>query len=91
VAERVAAYDEVLNTLVDAALAKVTVQQNGDMRKIAAYAAIITVPTMIAGIYGMNFKHMPELGTQYGYPVVLVVMVAVCGLLWRGFRRNGWL
>ncbi|UZJ23947.1 magnesium/cobalt transporter CorA [Rhodococcus antarcticus] len=91
VAERVAAYDEVLNTLVDAALAKVTVQQNGDMRKIAAYAAIITVPTMIAGIYGMNFEHMPELGTQYGYPVVLVVMVAICGLLWRGFRRNGWL
>jgi magnesium transporter len=91
VAERVAAYDEVLNTLVDAALAKVTVQQNGDMRKIAAYAAIITVPTMIAGIYGMNFDVMPELHTQYGYPVVLVVMVAICGLLWRGFRRNGWL
>jgi magnesium transporter len=91
VAERVQTYDEVLTSLVDAALAKVTVQQNGDMRKIAAYAAIITVPTMIAGIYGMNFDDMPELHTHYGYYVVLVVMVSLCGLLWRGFRRSGWL
>ena len=91
VAERVASYDEVLNTLIDAALAKVTMQQNNDMRKIAAYAAIITVPTMIAGIYGMNFENMPELGTTYGYPVVLLVMLTICAALWRGFRRNKWL
>ena len=66
-------------------------QQNGDMRKIAAYAAIITVPTMLAGVYGMNFDNMPELHTHYGYYVVLLVMVGACAALWRGFRRSGWL
>lgn len=91
VAERVASYDEVLTSLVDAALAKVTVQQNTDMRKITSWAAIITVPTMIAGIYGMNFDNMPELHTRYGYYVVLAVMAVVCGSLFRAFRRNRWL
>ncbi|GAB2929275.1 magnesium/cobalt transporter CorA [Rhodococcus aerolatus] len=91
VSERVASYDEVLTTLVDTAVAKLSVQQNNDMRKIAAYAAIITVPTMLAGIYGMNFDNMPELHTRYGYYVVLLVMLGSCVLLWRGFRRNGWL
>jgi len=91
VAERVSTYDEVLTSLVDAALAKVTVQQNTGMRKITSWAAIITVPTMIAGIYGMNFDNMPELHSQYGYYVVLAVMALACGALFRGFRRNGWL
>jgi len=91
VAERVSTYDEVLTSLVDAALAKVTVQQNTDMRKITSWAAIITVPTMIAGIYGMNFDNIPELHSQYGYYVVLAVMALACGALFRGFRRNGWL
>ncbi len=91
VGERVASYDEVLTSLVDAALAKITVQQNTDMRRITAWAAIITVPTMIAGIYGMNFTHMPELDSTYGYPAVLAVMLIACGSLFRGFRRNGWL
>ena len=89
VAERVADYDSVLTSLVDAALAKLSVQQNDDMRKIAAYAAIITVPTLIAGIYGMNFKHMPELSTQYGYPVVLLVMLTACAALWRASAATG--
>lgn len=91
VSERVASYDELLTTLVDAALAKITVQQNADMRRITAWLAIITMPMMIAGIYGMNFQHMPELNWRYGYYLVLAVIGLACGTLYRGFRRNGWL
>ena len=61
------------------------------MRKISAWAAIIAVPTMIAGIYGMNFQHMPELKALWGYPFALGLMVAVCGGLWKAFKRSGWL
>ena len=61
VTERVAGFNELLTTLVDAALAKITLQQNTDMRKITAWVAIIAVPTMVVGIYGMNFDYMPEL------------------------------
>ena len=68
VTERVAGFDELLTTLVDAVLAKITMRQNNDMRKITAYAAIISVPTMIAGIYGMNFDYMPELHWQLRLP-----------------------
>lgn len=60
-------------------------------RQLAAWAAILAVPTAIAGIYGMNFKHMPELETHYGYFVVLGVIVAVCMLLYFRFKRAGWL
>ncbi len=91
VSERVSSYDELLTTLVDAALAKITVQQNSDMRRITAWVAIITLPMMIAGVYGMNFEHMPELQWRYGYYAVLGVIVLACGALYRGFRRNGWL
>jgi magnesium transporter len=61
------------------------------MRRISAWVAILAVPTMIAGIYGMNFRHMPELSWRYGYPAVLAVILIACGLLHRGFRRAGWL
>jgi magnesium transporter len=91
VAERVSAYDELLTTLVDAALAKITMQQNHDMRKITAWVAIVSVPTMIAGLYGMNFDNMPELHWQYGYFVVLGLILASCATLFRAFRRNRWL
>ena len=66
-------------------------RQNNDMRKITAYAAMISVPTMIAGIYGMNFDDMPELHWQFGYPVVLLTIVTICAGLFRVFRRNQWL
>jgi magnesium transporter len=66
-------------------------QQNADMRKISAWVAIVAVPTMIAGIYGMNFDHMPELGWTFGYPLALLLMGAACLVLYRAFRRNGWL
>jgi magnesium transporter len=91
VAERVNAYDELLTTLVQAVLAKITLQQNNDMRKIAAWVAIISVPTMVAGIYGMNFDHMPELRWTFGYPLVMAFVATVCFVLFRTFRRNHWL
>jgi magnesium transporter len=77
--------------VLQANLAQVTVRQNEDVRKISAAVAILAVPTMIAGIYGMNFEHMPELGWTYGYPLALGVMVVLCALLFRYFRRAGWL
>lgn len=91
VAERVANFDELLTTLVDATLAKITLQQNTDMRKITAWAAIIAVPTALAGIYGMNFDYMPELHWRFGYPVAMTVIFGVCILLYRIFRKNRWL
>ncbi|BBZ32317.1 magnesium/cobalt transporter CorA [Mycolicibacterium confluentis] len=90
-ADRIASYDEMLTSLVQAALAKVGMQQNVDMRKISAWVAIAAVPTMIAGIYGMNFDHMPELDWTLGYPSVLLFMLLVCATLYRIFRRNHWL
>ncbi len=91
VVERITSFNELLTSLVDAALAKITMQQNGDMRKIASWVAIVSVPTMVAGIYGMNFDHMPELRWTYGYPMVLAFTATVCLLLLRVFRRNQWL
>ncbi|MCD2111980.1 magnesium and cobalt transport protein CorA [Rhodococcus rhodochrous] len=91
VSDRIAAFDETLGTLLDAAIAKVTVQQNTDMRKISAWVAIAAVPTMIAGIYGMNFDRMPELHWEYGYYVVLAAIVAITVGLFVTFRRNNWL
>jgi magnesium transporter len=66
-------------------------QQNEDMRKISAWVAIAAVPTMVAGIYGMNFNHMPELEWRYGYPLVLATVLAVCLYLYWRFKRSGWL
>lgn len=90
-ADRIASYDDMLSSLVQAALGKVAMQQNVDMRKISAWVAIAAVPTAVAGIYGMNFEHMPELKAVWGYPAVLLVMLTVCTLLYRTFRRNHWL
>ena len=82
---------ELLNGALEANLTQVSVRQNEDMRKISAWVAILAVPTMIAGIYGMNFEEMPELGTRFGYYVVLGVIVVVCAVLHRIFKRSGWL
>lgn len=91
VVDRVNAFDELLTTLVSANLARVSVVQNEDMRKISAWVAIAAVPTMLAGIYGMNFDNMPELHWPFGYPLVIAVMVGFCVTLYRAFKRNGWL
>lgn len=91
VREHVASFDELLSSILQAALARLSVSENEDMRKISAWVTLAAVPTMIAGIYGMNFTHMPELSQVWGYPVVLSGMAAVCAALYRGFKRNGWL
>jgi magnesium transporter len=82
---------ELLNGTLEANLAQVSVRQNDDMRKITAWAAIAAIPTVIGAIYGMNFDHMPELHWRFGYPLVLLVIVAVCLGLYRRFKRIGWL
>ncbi|MER7928308.1 MULTISPECIES: magnesium and cobalt transport protein CorA [unclassified Streptomyces] len=89
--EQIASFDELLNSILQAHLAQVTVAQNEDMRKITAWAAVIAVPTMVCGVYGMNFDHMPELHWRFGYPLVIGVITVACLALYRGFRRNGWL
>ncbi|MFI9148969.1 magnesium and cobalt transport protein CorA [Streptomyces sp. NPDC053367] len=89
--EQIASFDELLNSILQAHLAQVTVAQNEDMRKITAWAAIVAVPTMVCGIYGMNFEHMPELHWRYGYGMVIGVIALACVAVYRGFRRNGWL
>ncbi|MFD9219661.1 magnesium/cobalt transporter CorA [Streptomyces sp. NPDC060064] len=91
VTEQITSFDALLDSILQAHLAQVTVAQNEDMRKITAWAAIIAVPTMVCGVYGMNFDHMPELRWTYGYPLVLGVMALLCVVLHRSFRRNGWL
>jgi magnesium transporter len=84
-------FSDLLTSVLSANLTSVTVRQNEDMRKISAWVAIAAVPTMMAGIYGMNFEHMPELGWLVGYPLALATMATACFLLYRHFRRNGWL
>jgi magnesium transporter len=91
VTERIGSFNELLTSLVDAALAKITMQQNGDMRKITAWVAIVSVPTAVAGIYGMNFDYMPGLGEHYGFATLLALTTVACLLLFRVFRRNQWL
>ncbi|MER8196552.1 magnesium and cobalt transport protein CorA [Streptomyces microflavus] len=91
VQEEVLGFDELLNSILQANLAQATVTQNEDMRKITSWAAIIAVPTMICGVYGMNFDYMPELEWRYGYPLVLGVIGAVCFSIHRILKRNGWL
>jgi magnesium transporter len=91
VAEQVDGFDDLLGSVLNANLAQVGVQQNSDMRRISAWVAIVAVPTMIAGIYGMNFQHMPELQWRYGYGFALALMAASCWALYRFFKRSGWL
>lgn len=91
VRDQVAGLDELLTSILQASLARTQMADNEDMRKISAWAGIIAVPTAIAGIYGMNFEFMPELEWRYGYFLVLTVILGACLLLYRGFKRNGWL
>ncbi|PZF99065.1 magnesium and cobalt transport protein CorA [Micromonospora deserti] len=89
--DRVAAYDDLLTSILQSRLAQLAVDQNNDMRKIAAWAAIAATQTGIAGIYGMNFATMPELGWRYGYFAALGLMALTALTLYRLFRRSGWL
>ncbi|MFT4086576.1 MAG: magnesium and cobalt transport protein CorA [Gordonia sp. (in: high G+C Gram-positive bacteria)] len=84
-------YDERLSSLLDAAATKVSIQQNTDMRKISAWAAMAALPTAVAGIYGMNFDFMPELHWRYSYPVLLIALVCASFVLWRTLHKHDWL
>lgn len=91
VTDQVDALDDLLTSVLQAHLARVSVQQSEDMRKISAWVAIVAVPTMIAGVYGMNFDVMPETTWRLGYPFALLVMLAICVGLHRWFKKVGWL
>jgi magnesium transporter len=82
---------DLLAGTLQANLAQVSVRQNDDVRKISAWVAIAAVPTAIAGIYGMNFRHMPELRWELGYPAVIALMAAMCSYLYYRFKQSGWL
>ncbi|MFA3879129.1 magnesium/cobalt transporter CorA [Streptomyces sp. MMCC 100] len=89
--ESVEGLDRLVSDILSAHLAQTSVRQNDDMRKISAWAAMAAVPTMLAGIYGMNFDHMPELHWVWGYPAVIALMAVLEVLLYRQFKRRGWL
>jgi magnesium transporter len=88
---RVSEFVGLLQNLCNANLTLASVKQSDQTRRISAWAAIVAVPTVIASIYGMNFRYMPELGFRYGYPIVLLAMVAICVVLYVVFKRIGWL
>ncbi len=89
--EELAQLSSRLDGLLNANLARVTVRQNVIMQKVSAWAAIAAVPTIIAGIYGMNFRHFPELRWPLGYPLAILIMIAAVLVLRWNFRRIGWL
>jgi len=89
--EHVDTLRELLTGALEAHLSLTAVSQNDAMKKLAGWAAIIGVPTMVAGVYGMNFKFMPELEWHYGYPVVMAGLLATCAYLYYRFKRSSWL
>jgi magnesium transporter len=89
--ETIDAQRELLTTALEAHLSLMSHAQNEHMKRITAWAAMIAVPTMIAGIYGMNFRNMPELNWAYGYHASILVMISACVALYVGFKRSGWL
>lgn len=89
--DKVAGFDDLLNSILQARLAQVSIDQNNDMRKIASWAAIAAAQTAIAGIYGMNFEHMPELHWKYGYFGAIGLMACAAVLLHRRLKKAGWL
>ena len=91
VAETMDSLETLLSAAFEAHLAQISIQQNDDMRKISAAVGLIAAPTLVAGIYGMNFQHMPELGWVLGYPMSLVMMACSSLAIWIIARRAGWL
>jgi magnesium transporter len=89
--EQVESFRDLLTSILEANLTQMNIRQNEDMRRISAWVAIAVVPTMIAGIYGMNFDHMPELRSPWGYPLVLLGMFAICSGMYVFFRKRDWL
>ena len=91
VTSRIHEFRELLASILTANMSQAGFRQNEDVRKISAWAAIIAVPTLVSGIYGMNFEHMPELTWRAGYPLALLLMAGLCLALYGQFRRSGWL
>ncbi len=91
VTERAEGFRELLNNILGVNLTLVSVGQNDEVKKISAWAAILFAPTLVAGTYGMNFDHMPELKWLFGYPFALLLMVLVAVSLYLIFKRRGWL
>ncbi len=91
VQEKIDSLREVLAFAFEASLLVGQSQETAISKKLASWAAILAVPTALAGIYGMNFNDMPELKMAYGYPAVLVAIAVVCSFLYWRFRKNGWL
>jgi magnesium transporter len=91
VTESIESMDSLLSTAFDAHIARIGLQQNEDMRKISAWAAIAAVGTLVAGVYGMNFDNMPELHWHYGYFMAVALMVGASFFLYRQFKKSGWL
>ncbi|WP_432547271.1 magnesium and cobalt transport protein CorA [Kineococcus sp. SYSU DK004] len=89
--EQVEGHERLLTDVLNAHLARVSVQQNDDARRISAWAAMFAVPTLVAGVYGMNFERMPELHWSFGYPMALALMAGACLVLYRAFKRSGWI
>jgi magnesium transporter len=82
---------DLLTSALEAHLAQVSNRLNEVMKALTSWGAIILVPTLIAGVYGMNFRHMPELNWVFGYPFALGLMVVAAGGLYSMFKRRGWL
>lgn len=82
---------DLLTDALDANIARLSVRQNEDMRKMSAWGALFLLPTVLVGVWGMNFEHMPELDEPWGYPFALAVIAGSCWLLWSRLRRAGWL
>jgi magnesium transporter len=82
---------ETVTTAIQVNLAMITIGESEVTKRLAAYAALVAVPTMIAGIYGMTFEHMPELKWTFGYPLTVALMAAIDVWLWWRFRKAGWL
>jgi magnesium transporter len=82
---------EMISTAISVSLSLITLQENQFTKRLAAYAALVAVPTMIAGVYGMNFKNMPELNWTFGYPMALGLMVGIDGYLFYRLRKAGWI
>lgn len=89
--EQIESFRELLSNILSVNLTIVSMRQNEQLQKVSSWAAILVVPTIIASIYGMNFEYMPELSWTFGYPLSLLLMLAVSTLLYLGFKRSGWL
>ncbi|MDP9144170.1 MAG: magnesium and cobalt transport protein CorA [Actinomycetota bacterium] len=91
VLDRINNFRDTLTSVLAANLTQVSLRQNADMRKISAYVAIAAIPTLLAGIWGMNFEHMPEIQAVWGYPIALVLMGGISLFLYTRFKKSGWL